>query len=366
MATILPQDWAPVGVRSLEPTADEVVREVAENRLVTAGPGAGKTELLAQRACFLLQTGACPARQRILAISFKRDAAKNLAERVQKRCGQLASRFDSFTLDAFAKGLVDRFRLGIPADWRPPPRYQVMLRPPNVDALTDWIEKSGVPTGHAPLDVRQFDRAEVYRTFDLLSHGFAVPYDDAAPVFLHLGKRWWKEQLQLPPEQPSLSFPMLNRLAAFLLRQNPKLLTALRSTYAFVFLDEFQDTTASQYDVVCAAFQGSNARLSAVGDSKQRIMVWAGAMVDVFPRFKRDFGAFPRHLIRNYRSAPGLVRMQHVIADALEAGSPAALSAKDTEAGGCSIFEFRTPEEEAEGLEAWPKNRRVDRSERGS
>ena len=59
---------------------------------MVAGPGAGKTEFLAQRACFLLETGRCRHPKRILAISFKRDAAINLAERVRSRAGGEALR----------------------------------------------------------------------------------------------------------------------------------------------------------------------------------------------------------------------------------------------------------------------------------
>ena len=67
--------------------------------------------MLAQRADFLLRTGTCRYPKRILAISFKVDASKNLKERVQRRCGSdLASRFDSYTFHAFAKRIIDRFR----------------------------------------------------------------------------------------------------------------------------------------------------------------------------------------------------------------------------------------------------------------
>src|SRR5207249_7525969 len=97
-----------------------------ENTLVIAGPGAGKTELLAQRAAYLLETGECPASRRILAISFKRDAAKNLRERVKRRIGpQLARRFDSFTFDAFCKSLLDRFLNAVPSDFRPTRDYLI-------------------------------------------------------------------------------------------------------------------------------------------------------------------------------------------------------------------------------------------------
>jgi DNA helicase II / ATP-dependent DNA helicase PcrA len=351
MPLVRAEEWVPIGVESLEPMAIDVVRS-DHNTLVVAGPGAGKTELLAQRACFLLETGTCPAFRRILAISFKRDAAKNLADRVRQRCGDRARRFDSFTLDAFAKSFVDRFMPGLPDVWRPKVGYEVMTQSLPIEAMRRWIGEAGVPAGHPPLKVHALSDGETKRIFDRLSHGLPLPYEgeEIKPLARHLGLRWWRERLALPPGKPSLTFPMLNRLAAFLLRCNPKLAVALRATYAFVFLDEFQDTTVAQYALVRSAFQESDSILTAVGDSKQRIMVWAGAMTEIFDVYENDFQATRHHLVRNYRSAPELVRMQHIIAQAIEAGTTPAEAVKADIAGSCNLLEFKNPEEEAEYL----------------
>lgn len=51
--------WSPSDGLSLEPNALAAARETGRNLALTAGPGAGKTEMLAQRADFLLRTGAC-------------------------------------------------------------------------------------------------------------------------------------------------------------------------------------------------------------------------------------------------------------------------------------------------------------------
>lgn len=56
MILVNPEAWTPVGVDSLERIADQLVRS-EQNSLVVAGPGSGKTELLAQRANYLLETG---------------------------------------------------------------------------------------------------------------------------------------------------------------------------------------------------------------------------------------------------------------------------------------------------------------------
>ena len=91
---VRPDEWQPSGGASLEPNALAVVRST-NNRSVIAGPGSGKTELLAQRASYLLQCGICRMPQRILAISYKRDAAYNLAQRVSARChAEQAHRFE--------------------------------------------------------------------------------------------------------------------------------------------------------------------------------------------------------------------------------------------------------------------------------
>ena len=108
---IQPEDWSPPNNLVLEPNAEKAVQMQQGCIALLAGPGAGKTEALAQRADFLLRTNTCPYPKRILAISFKKDACENLKARVSIRCGyQLATRFDSYTFHAFAKRLIDIFR----------------------------------------------------------------------------------------------------------------------------------------------------------------------------------------------------------------------------------------------------------------
>ena len=73
------------------------------------------------------------------------------------------------------------------------------------------------------------------------------------------------------------------------LRVNLQILRAIRATYAYVFMDEFQDTTHVQYDLVKTAFLESQTILTAVGDNKQQIMRWAMALDDPFGAFENDF-----------------------------------------------------------------------------
>lgn len=93
---------------------------------------------------------------------------------------------------------------------------------------------------------------------------------------------------------------------------------ALQMTYSFVFLDEFQDTTAIQYAFVKECFWNSGTKVTSVGDNKQRIMVWAGAVKTIFNDFYRELNPKCIRLIMNHRSAPRLVALQKAMYESLK------------------------------------------------
>lgn len=351
---VRPEDWTPISVDELEVNAMTVVRST-ENRSVIAGPGAGKTELLAQRAAYLLQTGASPAPQRILAIGFKRDAASNLGSRVRTRCHrQHAGRFDSMTFDAFAKGLIDRFGQALPERWRPSPDYEIMF--PNDRSYSDYLQQSlGAPPKSVgtyadimALTAKRFERRYLFGS-PLPAEGSSEPSSGEWAA-----DQYWQSSLR-GGKKSHLSFPMIGRLAELLLRLNPMARDALRLTYSHLFMDEFQDTTQVQYDLVRAIFLGGDTIVTAVGDNKQQIMRWAMAMDDPFAAFDADFKSKRTPLYNNYRSSPELVRIQHVLAQALDAKSVKPVSKiSGTIAGdSCAIWDFSSPEKEAEKLAAF-------------
>lgn len=279
---IRPDRWQPADGLKLEPNALVAARETSRSLALTAGPGAGKTEMLAQRADFLLRTGTSRYPQRILAIAFKVDAASNLKERVRRRCGpELSARLDSHTFHAFAKRLIDRFRPALTGSDALHPDYSV---------------------GSPRIQGRQ------------------IEFEDMVP------------------------------LAVTILQTSNVARNAVRQTYSHVFLDEFQDCTDAQYQLICEAFRGAGIPLTAVGDTKQRIMGWAGALEGVFGTFADDFDAKPLNLYQNFRSLPRLRRMQNAMVKVMD--SPAAVADEELEGPGGSvqILTYQDSQEEAESI----------------
>lgn len=301
---IKPQQWKPSDNIILEDNAYRAVRHDA-NILVVAGPGAGKTELLAQKAGYLLQTNLCPDPQKILAISFKKDAAENLKQRIDKRYGnEFVKRFSSMTYDAFAKRILDNFKYALPVELRPNADYSI-----NDDATIDIAFKR---VGYN--NPYKLSPSNLKKQYDTVISSTVLPLCND-----NIGTNVWRLLLKGFDDNSScLTFKMICILAEYILRTNPLICTALRYTYSHVFLDEFQDTTELQYVLMKTCFKESYSRIIAVGDSKQRIMLWAGARKSIFEDFSMDFKAERIQLLMNHRSAPRLVKLQQLMYQALK------------------------------------------------
>lgn len=318
-----PADWKPASNIVLDDAAAEVVTS-SKSCSVIAGPGAGKTELLAQRAAYLLQTGVCRPPQRVLAISFKRDAAKNLSDRVIKRCGSdMARRFESYTFDAFCKSLLDRFLSASPTWCRPPRNYHILF--PTRDDWNDFVNSKRVPDELGGRNAGQLASLEKTQAWGPLPLAFEDPSNARA----WLAREWWKRLLG--GRRPGLSFPMIARLAEAILRHNPNIAAGLRLTYSHVFLDEFQDTTRMQFDLLKLGFEGSQSILTAVGDTKQRIMTWAGAEAEVFSWFEDTFRAERKRLQLNFRSNRAIVSTLNKLVKIIEPNAVSTISARAEE-----------------------------------
>ncbi|CRL66030.1 UvrD-helicase domain-containing protein [Proteus vulgaris] len=216
---------------------------------VLAGAGAGKTELLAQKANYLFSTNKCIWPKRILSLTFKTEAQINIKERINKRCGNKSNRFDSFTFHAFSKSIVDRFKSLLPEEKRPSDNYDIVFNKKHLSGNNKVLMS------------------------ELLSLTISIlkERDDIRKIFSY--------------------------------------------SYSYIFIDEFQDTTDEQYELLKILFKGSDAKILAVGDINQSIMLWAGARKTVFTDFLKDFNAKNKFLVKNYRAS---VEIQNVLELLLE------------------------------------------------
>ena len=162
-----------------------------------------------------------PCRSKNVRSIVKKDAAKNLRDRVSRRCRREdALRFDSLTFDALSKGLLNRFFQALPEIWRPTGNYEIYS--PIDRSISEFfntllqLETNAV----AKTAIRVFPRYSFMKACVL---GVALPSEgiDATDIGLRAARKWWKGDLH--GRKPSrLSFPMIGRLAELLLRVRPR------------------------------------------------------------------------------------------------------------------------------------------------
>lgn len=330
------------------PTSGEIVSDSSPdslienegNVLISAGPGTGKTQFLAKRAICLLRTGKVRTPQRILAISFTRDAERSLTDRVRVLdSGNYANRFQSMTFDSFSKGIVDRFGELIDVKWRPDKNYSI--RAMNDDEIIGIYRECG---GRRYEQQKFENRLSVTDIWNIQECGSLN--EDI--------RQFWKKCYS-HPDGMMLTFSMINRLAKNILVSSKIVLRAIRKTFPVVFVDELQDTSEAQYELLNETFPSDAVCVTAVGDKNQRILGWAGAKDDIFSSFENDYSPTVSSLNKNRRTHSEMINLQHGIVSVIDksAQKPIATIVESVEKPFSALLKFRNGDEEARAIATW-------------
>ncbi|MDO5676669.1 MAG: ATP-dependent DNA helicase [Propionibacteriaceae bacterium] len=304
-----------------------------EPAVIIAGAGSGKTTVMAARVVWLVGTGQVRPDE-VLGLTFTRKAAAELAGRVSDalmRAGVLAGTDGEgaelvMTYDSFAARLVSEFGLRIGIDKDPvmitgASRFRLATRvvadAPGPFRSISRLSHHSIPERVLTLDAEMashlVDPADVLRQGELADQRFreaplfrgkmmrdvARAMDATAErrelVSLVLGYQELKRKLGV------VEFADQLREAVRLVTEAPEVGRELRSRFKVVLLDEYQDTSSAQSQLLRALFTGpvtSSAMgfpVTAVGDPYQAIYGWRGAAsgnILEFPyQFRRSDGA---------------------------------------------------------------------------
>lgn len=148
-------------------------------------------------------------------------------------------------------------------------------------------------------------------------------------TYFSLWQRWQEIYQELKTTQRMLDFKDLSTLVQQLLSRDEGLLFFLQQRIAHILLDEFQDTSDTQWNVFyklscellagencVAARQGLQATVFIVGDAKQSIYGFRGANAKIMATAAADLAKFEPHhypLAVNYRSASHLLKFFNAV-----------------------------------------------------
>ena len=273
--------------------------------LIVAGPGAGKTGVLAARIAHLVADRRIdPAR--ILALTFSVKAAHELRLRIAAWLGARATAVDVSTFHAFGLRVARVWSraLGFTAG---PPRVASALAAQTL--LREAAAALGLAEAADPVLL-----AHLAATIDdyRLGHGTA-PGSGPLPALAAA----YEERLRV---LGLVDFPGMLTLPLSLFARHPPALRHYQAAYEHLLVDELQDVCPVQAALLRLLAAGSG-NLAVVGDPMQALYGWRGAD----GRFLRDFArlypvARVVRLAENFRSTGHIVALANALGSALPYG----------------------------------------------
>ncbi len=281
--------------RFLNEKQSEAVHWMNGPVLILAGAGSGKTRVITYRIAHLLTKGV--PQSEILAVTFTNKAAREMAQRIRALVPRKLARLTVSTFHSLG-ALILRERASI-LGYRP--NFTIY----DSQDQASLIKETGRELG---LKGDSLDLAEAARVISLVKNGRAG-WTDANK---HLKKLYGEYQKNLKLYN-AVDFDDLIMLPVQLLAESKETRAHYTSRFRFVLVDEFQDTSGNQYDMM-RLLVGEERNVCVVGDDDQSIYSWRGASFENIKRFESDFpGVHEIKLEQNYRSTGTILRAANAL-----------------------------------------------------
>ncbi len=385
------------------PTLEQaaIISAPLESSIVIAGAGSGKTETMANRVVYLVANGMVTA-QEVLGLTFTRKAAGELSERIRKRLAGLAAsglaipagnNDDMFgatvtTYNAFANRIFGDYAHLIGRDpdagiMSEATAWQLALEVARGGDRQDMLDidkklgdvADGILNLARAINDNMIDPASVaafgQEFIDVIAEldegkatkghkeiiGRAVSAAKALPLVVDLVHAY-ESQKQANgfmefSDQVARAYEIVTRFS--------DVGAVLRSQYKVVLLDEYQDTSSVQIELLSTLFRG--VAVTAVGDPNQAIYGWRGASassMDTKPFFdKYAPGAPPRifTLPHSWRNPQVVLDAANAIAAPLpqesDVSSPELKLGSEASTGSLTVVYPETVDEEATAVAEW-------------
>ena len=279
---------------TLNPAQREAVEKTEGPVLILAGAGSGKTRVLTTRIAHLIEDKGVQA-SNILAITFTNKAANEMRERVEDT---LESDTKDMWISTFHSCCVrilrkDINRIGYNRS------FVIYDTSDQITLVKDCLKELN-------LSDKVFEPKVVISTISGAKDKLYSPQkfrdihiDDNRMSKIANIYALYQERLK---RNSALDFDDLIYKTVELFKENPEVLDYYRSRFKYIMVDEYQDTSKAQYELIkLLAKQHQN--ICVVGDDDQSIYGWRGADIRNILEFEKDYDdVHTVKLEQNYRS----------------------------------------------------------------
>ncbi len=292
----------------LNPAQREAVTTVKGPVLVLAGPGSGKTRVLAHRVAYLLRHANAHPRS-IMAVTFTNKAASEMRERINKLVGQavpVSTGWRGLTIGTFHSICARILRADAPA---------AGLNP-NFVIYDDGEQLTAVKQAlrDLKLDEKLYKPEAMRSAISKAKNELIRPQQfEATTYWAEIARRVYARYEEILTANGGLDFDDLLCRVAWLFREQPEVLKRYQDRYEYLLVDEFQDTNTAQYEMVYRLASASR-NVFCVGDEDQSIFMFRGADYRNVMRFREDFPEAKVVLLeQNYRSTQTILDVANAV-----------------------------------------------------
>ncbi|MCR8745644.1 DUF3553 domain-containing protein [Romboutsia lituseburensis] len=279
---------------TLNPAQREAVEKTEGPVLILAGAGSGKTRVLTTRIAHLIENKGVQA-PNILAITFTNKAANEMRERVEETLGSdtkemWISTFHSCCVRILRK---DINRIGYNRS------FIIYDSADQVTLVKDCLKELN-------LSDKAFEPKVVISTISGAKDKLHSPKEfkqmhmsDARMSKIADIYALYQDRLK---RNSALDFDDLIYKTVELLRTDSEVLEFYRSRFKYIMVDEYQDTSKAQYELI-KMLAKEHQNICVVGDDDQSIYGWRGADIRNILEFEKDYDDV--HVVKleqNYRS----------------------------------------------------------------
>ena len=282
---------------SLNEQQRNAVASPANNLLVLAGAGSGKTRVLVHRIAWLIEAEDVSPFS-ILAVTFTNKAAREMRGRIEELRQQPTGGMWVGTFHGLAHRLLRSHwkEAGLPED------FQILDADDQLRLIKRLLKTLRIDEEKWPAKQCQWyinsQKDEGFR-----SHNIEHLDDDYTKTQLSI----YKAYEDACNSGGMIDFGEILLRAHELWLNNPKILSHYQKRFKFILVDEFQDTNSIQYAWV-QVLAGANNRMMVVGDDDQSIYGWRGAKIENIQKFNVDFpDSDIVRLEQNYRSTANIL-----------------------------------------------------------
>jgi DNA helicase-2/ATP-dependent DNA helicase PcrA len=285
----------------LNPPQRQAVTTTEGSLLVLAGPGSGKTRVITHRIAYILRERRV-APWNVLAVTFTNKAAREMKERLEALIGPAARDLAVGTFHSICARILRRE--GAEAGLGLGSNFAIYDDGDQLSLVKQVLREMN-------LDEKQYKPSTIHAIISRAKNDLLSPLQFSERVnkyFEEVAARVYKRYEELLRENNAADFDDLILLTYQLWRRNPSVLRSYQTRYAYIHVDEFQDTNKAQYELVRLLAAGTpetpgHTNICAVADDDQSIYSWRGANPRVLLQFEQDFPQTQIVLLeQNYRS----------------------------------------------------------------